>query len=140
MQAKILRNCGPFSVETAGWAPCKALLDTQRRKPRWAHIVTVDVTGELREGSAVALYFRQRDGTVLVAYGEVVKVRKDGTVRMRIPWFAAASLAAWAGVNIAEASGKVELYECAVQYEVLEEATEERGGRGIHVRQALEEE
>jgi predicted metal-binding membrane protein len=125
-------------MEAAGWAPCKAVLDTQKKKPRWAHVVLADATGELREGMSVALYFKQRDGTVIVAYGEVVKVRKDGTVRVRVPWFVAASLAAWAGVNIAEAGNKVELYECAVQVEILEEAAEERGG--FRVKQALEEE
>jgi hypothetical protein len=115
-------------------------LDTQRKKPRWAYVVVADVTGELREDMKVALYFRQRDGTVLVAYGEVVRVRRDGTVRIRIPWFVAASLATWASVNVAEAGGRVELYECAVQYEILEEAAEEGGGRGVRVKQALEEE
>ncbi len=128
-------------MEAAGWAPCKVELNTQRKKPRWAYVVVADVTGELREDTKVALYFRQRDGTVLVAYGEVVRVLKDGTVRIRIPWFVAASLAAWAGVNIGEVSGRVELYECAVQYEILEEEAEESGGRGIRVKkQALEEE
>jgi hypothetical protein len=126
-------------MEATGWAPCKVVLDTQRKKPRWAYIVIVDVTGELRENMRVALYFRQRDGTVLVARGDVVRVLKDGVARIRIPWFAAASLAAWAGVNVAEAGGRVELYECAVQIEILEEEAEAEGG-GIRVRQALEEE
>jgi len=127
-------------MEATGWAPCKVVLDAQRKKPRWAYVVVADATGELREDMMVALYFKQRDGTVLVAYGDVVRVLKDGTVRIRVPWFVAASLAAWAGVNIAEAGGRVELYECAVQIEILEEEAEEWGGRGIRIRQIAEDE
>jgi len=114
------------------------VLDAQRKKPRWAYVTVADVTGELREDVAVALYFRQHDGTVLAAHGEVVRVLKDGTVKIRVPWFVAASLAVWAGINIAEASGRVEFYNCAVQYEILEEAAEERGG--IRVKQVADDE
>lgn len=126
-------------MEAAVWAPCKIELTAQRKKPKWAYVTVADVTGELREGMSLALYFRQQDGGVVVVAGEVVRVMKDGAVKIRIPWFAAASLAAWGGVNIAEAGGKVELYNCAVQLEILEEAEEERG-RGVRVRQVLEEE
>jgi hypothetical protein len=114
-------------------------LDTQKKKPRWAHAVVADVTGELKEGASVALYFRQRDGTVLVAYGEVVKALKDGTVKIRIPWFVAASLAEWAGMNVGKVGGRIELYECAVQLEILEETAEEGGGRGLRIKQVAED-
>lgn len=127
-------------MEANAWAPCKVVLDTQKKKPRWAHVAVVDVTGELKEDMAVALYFRRRDGTVLVAYGEVVQVLRDGTVKIRVPWFVAASLAAWSGINIGEVSGRIELYECAVQYEIWEETAGEGGGWGLRVKQALEEE
>jgi len=127
-------------METAAWAPCKLVFDTQKKRPKWAYVVVADVTGELREGMDVALYFRQQDGSVVVATGEVVRVMKDGAVRIRIPWFVAASLAAWAGVNIAETSGRVELYNCAVQYEILEETEEEGRGRGLRTKQVVEEE
>ena len=110
----------------------------QRKKPKWAYVTLVDVTGELKEDMTAALYFRQRDGTVLAAHGEVVRVLKDGTVKIRVPWFVAASLAVWAGIDIAEASGRVELYECAAQYEILEETAEERGG--IRIKQVAEDE
>jgi len=126
-------------VEVTAWLPCKVVFDAKKKKPKWGYVAVADATGELREGMSVALYFRQQDGSVVVARGEVVRMLKDGTVRMRIPWFVAASLAAWAGV--AEAGGRVELYNCAVQLEILEEAEEERGGgRGIRVKQVAEEE
>ena len=119
------------------WIPCKVELAARKKKPKWAYVTLVDVTGELREDMSVALYFRQQDGNVLAATGEVVRVLKDGTVRIRLPWFAAASLAEWAGVSIAEASGKITIYNCALQYEILEEA-EERSG--LRVRQIAEDE
>ncbi len=125
-------------MKTTVWAPCKVELATQKKKPKWAYVVVADVTGELKEGMNVALYFRQQDGSVVVAAGEIVRVMKDGTAKIRIPWFVAASLAAWAGVDIAKASGRVELYSCAVYVEILEEA-EERG-QGIRVKQVAEEE
>jgi ribosomal protein L15 len=124
-------------MEATAWAPCKVELAAQRKKPKWAYVTVVDVTGELKEDMAVVLYFRQQDGNVVVATGEVVRVLKDGTVKIRIPWFAAASLAAWAGTNVAEAGGKIVIYSCAVQYEILEEAAEERGG--IRVKHIAEE-
>jgi hypothetical protein len=127
-------------MEVTAWLPCNVKLATQRKRPKWAYVTVVDATGELKEDMRVALYFRQQDGNVLVAVGEVVKVLKDGTAKIRIPWFIAASLAAWAGVNIAEASGKIELYECAVQLGILEEAEEERGGQGIRVKPLPDEE
>jgi len=127
-------------MEANAWAPCKLVLDAQRKKPRWAYVTVADVTGELREDMAVALYFRQRDGTVLVAHGEVVRALRDGTVKIRVPWFVAASLAAWAGINVGEVSGRVELYECAVQLEILEEAAEEGGVRGLRIRQVADDE
>jgi hypothetical protein len=127
-------------MEVAAWLPCKVELATRKKKPKWAYVTVADVTGELKEGMNVALYFRQQDGSVLVAAGEVVRTLKNGTVKIRIPWFVAASLAAWAGVDIAETSGRVELYNCAAQLEILEDAEEEGRGRGIRVKQALEEE
>jgi hypothetical protein len=114
-------------------------LSTQRKKPKWAYVTVADAVGELREGVAVALYFRQQDGNVIVAVGEVVRVLRDGTAKIRIPWFVGASLAEWAGVNIAEARGRITLYNCAVQYQAVEEAAEE-GGRGIRVKPVLDEE
>jgi len=125
-------------MEAPAWAPCKVELAVQRKKPKWAYVTLVDAAGELKEDMAVALYFRQQDGTVLVAVGEVVRVSKDGTVKIRVPWFAAASLAAWGGIDTAEAGGKITFYNCAVQYEVLEEAEEERGG--IRIKQIAEDE
>jgi ribosomal protein L15 len=126
-------------MEVPVWIPCKVELAARRKKPKWAYVTIADVAGELREDMSVALYFRQQDGNVLVATGEVVRVLKDGTVKVRVPWFVAASLAEWAGVSIAEASGKIAVYNCALQYEILEEA-EERGGRGIRIRQVAEDE
>jgi hypothetical protein len=123
-------------MEVAAWAPCKIELTAKGKKPKWAYVTVVDVAGGLREGMSLALYFRQQDGSVVVAAGEVVKVLKDGAARVRIPWFAAASLAAWAGVDTAGASGRIAIYNCAVQYEILEE----EGGRGIRVKQIAEEE
>ena len=119
--------------------PCRLELAVQRKKPRWAYVTLVDVAGELKEDMAVALYFRQQDGTVLAAHGEVVRVLKDGTVKIRVPWFVAASLAAWAGIDITEAGGKITFYNCAIQYEILEEAAEEKRG-GIRVKPLLDEE
>jgi len=125
-------------MEVPVWIPCKVELAAQRKKPRWAYVTIADVAGELREDMSVALYFRQQDGNVLVATGEVVRVMKDGVVKIRIPWFVAASLAEWAGISIAEASGKIAVYNCALQYEILEEEAEERGG--LRIRQIAENE
>jgi hypothetical protein len=125
-------------MEAPVWIPCKVELAARKKKPRWAYVTIVDVAGELREDMSVALYFRQQDGNVLVATGEVVRVMKDGTAKIRIPWFVGASLAEWAGIGIAEASGKIAVYNCALQYEILEEEAEERGG--IRIRQAAEDE
>jgi hypothetical protein len=125
-------------MEVPVWIPCKVELAARKKKPKWAYVTLVDVTGELREDTSVALYFRQQDGNVLVATGEVVRTLKDGTVKVRIPWFVGASLAEWAGVSIAEASGKITIYNCALQYEILEEEAEERGG--IRIRQVAEDE
>jgi hypothetical protein len=127
-------------MEVPVWLPCRVELAVQRKKPRWAYLTLVDVAGELKEDMTAALYFRQRDGSVLVAVGEVVRVLKDGAVKIRIPWFVAASLAEWAGVSIGEVSGRVELYECAVQYEILEEAAGEGGVRGLRIKQVAEDE
>jgi ribosomal protein L15 len=127
-------------MEVAVWAPCKVELAAQRKKPKWAYVTVADVTGELKEDMDVALFFRQQDGSVVVATGEVARVMKDGAVRIRIPWFVGASLAAWAGINIAEAGGKIELYNCAVQIEILEEAEEEGRGRGLRIKHIAEEE
>ncbi len=126
-------------MEATAWAPCKVELAAQRKKPKWAYVTFIDVTGELREDMSVVLYFRQQDGSVLVAAGEVARVMKDGTVKIRIPWFVGASLVEWAGVNIAETSGKITIYSCAVYVEILEEEAEEKGGR-IRVKQVTEEE
>jgi hypothetical protein len=124
-------------MEATAWLPCKVELAAQRKKPKWAYVTVVDVAGELREDMSVALYFRLQDGSVIVSTGVVVRVLKDGTVKIRVPWFVGASLAEWAGVNIAEASGKIMIYSCAMQYEILEEVGE---GGGIRVKQVLEEE
>jgi ribosomal protein L15 len=127
-------------MEVTAWLPCKVELATQRRKPKWAYITVVNATGELKEDMTVALYFRQQDGSVVVAVGDVVKVLKDGTAKIRIPWFVGASLAEWAGINLAEAGGKVTFYNCAVQLEILEEEAETEGGRGIRVKPLPDEE
>jgi hypothetical protein len=125
-------------VEEAGegWALCKIELYAQRRKPKWAYVTLLDVAGALKEDMAVVLYFRSRDGTVFVAHGDVVRVMRDGSVKIRIPWFAGAALAENAGINISEAAGKVAIYSYAVQYTPLEEA--EKTPR-LRVSQALEE-
>jgi hypothetical protein len=116
-------------------------LNTAKKKPRWAHIITVDVTDGLEEGAALALFFRQRDGVVLFAYGRVVQRLKDGTVKIKIPWFVGAALAERAGVNIGEITGKILIHDCAVQYEVVEEAEEEKeGGGGIRIKPVVTEE
>jgi hypothetical protein len=119
-----------------GWALCKIELYAQRRKPKWAYVTLLDVAGALKEDMSVVLYFRSRDGTVFVAHGDVVRVMRDGSVKIRIPWFAGAALAENAGVNISKAAGKVVIYSYAVQYAPLEEAEEEGG---IRVSQTLEE-
>ena len=124
------------------WVPCMVELDTSRQKPRWAYVTTVDVTDGLEEGTTVALYFRQRDGVVLLAYGKVVRVLKDGTVKIKIPWFVGATLAERAGVNIGEVNGKIFIHDCAAQYEVVEEAeeAEKEGGGGIRIKPVIDEE
>jgi hypothetical protein len=125
-------------VEVAGegWALCKIELNTQRRKPKWAYVILLDVTGMLREDMAVVLYFRGRDGTVFVAHGDVVRVLRGGSVKIKIPWFAGAALAENAGVSIGEAAGKVVIYSYAIQYAPLKEAEETPR---LRVSQALEE-
>jgi len=126
------------------WVPCMVELDTSRQKPRWAYVTTVDVTDGLEEGTTVALYFRQRDGVVLLAYGKVVRVLKDGTVKIKIPWFVGATLAERAGVNIGEVNGKIFIHDCAAQYEVVEEAEEaekeSESGGGIRIKPVIDEE
>jgi hypothetical protein len=130
-------------MEAGVWVPCQVEIDTGRKKPRWAHIATVDVTDELEEGAAVVLYFRQRDGVVLVAYGRVVRRLKDGTVRIKIPWFVGATLAERANVNVGEISGKVYIHDCAIQYEIVEEAAEaeeeKESGGGIRIKPVIDE-
>ena len=74
------------------WIPCQVELNTSRQRPRWAYIITVDVTDGLEEGASVALFFRQRDGVVLLAYGRVARKLKDGTVKIKTPWFVGATL------------------------------------------------
>jgi hypothetical protein len=126
------------------WIPCQVELDTSRKKPRWAYVVTVDVTDGLEEGTTVALYFKQRDGVVLMAYGRVARRLKDGTVKIKVPWFVGASIAERAGVNVGEITGKILIYDCAVQYEVVEEAAEaeaeKESGGGIRVKPVIDEE
>jgi hypothetical protein len=126
------------------WVPCQVELDTTRQKSRWAYVTTVDATDGLEEGVTVALYFRQRDGVVLMAYGRVVRVLKDGSVRIKIPWFVGATLAERAGINVGEVSGVIYIHDCAVQYEVVEEAAEaeaeRKSGGGIRVKPVIDEE
>ncbi len=126
------------------WIPCQVELDTSRKKPRWAYITTVDVTDGLAEGATVALYFKQRDGVILLAYGRVVRRLRDGSVKIKVPWFVGATLAERAGVNIGEVSGRVYIYDCAVQYEVVEEAAEaeeeKESGKGIRIKPVVDEE
>jgi hypothetical protein len=123
------------------WVPCQVELDTTRQKSRWAYVTTVDATDGLEEGATVALYFRQRDGVVLMAYGKVVRRLKDGTVKIKIPWFVSATLAERGGVNVGEITGKILIHDCAVQYEVVEEAEEEKeSGGGIRIKQVVDEE
>ncbi len=126
------------------WIPCMVEVDTSRKKPRWSYVTTVDVTDGLEEGATVALYFKQRDGVVLMAYGKVVRVLGDGSVRIKVPWFAGATLAERAGINVGEVSGKILIHDCAVQYEVVEEAAEaeaeRESGGGIRVKPVIDEE
>jgi hypothetical protein len=123
------------------WIPCQVELDTTRRKPKWAYVATVDVTDGLEEGTTVALYFRQRDGVVLLAYGKVMRALKDGTIKIKIPWFVGATLAERAGVNVGEVNGKIVIHDCAVQYEIVEEAEEEKeSGGGIRIKPLIGEE
>ncbi len=92
----------------------------------------------------MALYFRQRDGVVLLAYGKVVRRLKDGTMKIKIPWFVGATLVERAGINIGEVSGKILIHDCAVQYEVVEEAAEaeeeKESGGGIRIKPVLSDE
>jgi hypothetical protein len=126
------------------WIPCMLELDANRKRPRWAYVVTVDVTDGLAEGATLALFFRQRDGVVLHAYGKVVRRLKDGTVRIKVPWFVGAALAERSGVNVGEVAGKILIHDCAIQYEIVEEedeAEEEReSGGGIRVKPVVTEE
>jgi len=131
-------------MEAEVWIPCMAEVDTSKKKPKWAYVTAVDVTNELEEGVAVALYFKQRDGVVLMAYGRVVRRLKDGTVRIKIPWFVGATLAERAGINVGEITGKIVIYDCAVQYHVVEEAAEaeeeKESGGGIRIKPVVDEE
>ena len=131
-------------MEAEVWIPCQVELDTSRKKPRWAHVTTVDVTDGLEEGTTVALYFKQRDGVVLMAYGRVVRRLKDSTMRIKVPWFIGATLAERAGINVGEITGKIVVYDCAVQYHVVEEAAEaeeeRESGRNIRIRPVIDEE
>jgi hypothetical protein len=121
-----------------------AELDTSRQKPRWAHVITVDVTDGLEEGTTLALHFLQRDGVVLLAYGRVVRRLRDGTMKIRIPWFVGATLAERGGINVGEITGKILIYDCALQYEVVKEAEEaeeeKEGGGGIRIKPVLSDE
>jgi len=131
-------------METGIWIPCMAEVDTSKKKPRWAYIIAVDVTDGLEEGATLALYFRQRDGAVLMAYGRVVRRLKDGAVKIKIPWFVGATLAERAGINVGEIAGRIVIHDCAVQYHVVEEAEEaeeeRESGGGIRVKPAISEE
>jgi hypothetical protein len=128
-------------MEAVVWVPCQVELDAGRKKPRWAYVTTVDVTDGLEEGATLALYFKQRDDVVLLAYGKVVRRLKDGSLKIKIPWFVGATLVERAGVNVGEVSGRIVIYDCAVQYEVVEEAEEEKeNGRGIRVKPVINEE
>ena len=119
-----------------GWALCKIELYAQRRKPKWAYVTLLDVAGALKEDMSAVFYFRSRDGPVFVVHGDVMRVMRDGSVKIRIPWFAGAALAENAGVSIGEAAGKVVIYSYAVQYAPLEEA---EAAPRLRVSQALEE-
>jgi len=131
-------------MEAEVWIPCMAEVDTSKKKPRWAHVTTVDVTDGLGEGATLALYFKQRDGVVLMAYGKVVRRLKDGTMRIKVPWFVGATLAERAGINVGEITGKIVIYDCAVQYHVVEEAAEteeeKESGGGIRIKPVIDEE
>jgi hypothetical protein len=131
-------------MEAEVWIPCQVEIDTSRKKPRWAHVTTVDVTDGLEEGTTVALYFKQRDGVVLMAYGRVVRRLKDDTVKIKVPWFIGATLAERAGINVGEITGKIVIYDCAVQYHVVEEAAEaeeeRESGGNIRIRPVIDEE
>ena len=128
-------------MEAGVWIPCMAEVDTGRKKPRWAYVTTVDVTDGLEEGTTLALYFRQRDGVVLMAYGRVARRLKDGAVRIKVPWFVGAALAERAGMNVGEIAGRIVIYDCAVQYHVVEEAEEEKeSGGGIRIKPVVDEE
>jgi hypothetical protein len=130
-------------MEAEVWIPCQVEIDTSRKKPRWAYVTTVDVTDGLEEGATLALYFRQRNGVVLMAYGRVARRLKDGTVRIKIPWFVGATLAERAGINVGEITGKIAIHDCAVQYEIVEEAAEteeeKESGGGIRIKPVIDE-
>jgi len=130
-------------MEAEVWIPCQVEIDTSKRKPRWAHVTTVDVTDGLEEDATVALYFRQRDGVVLMAYGRVVRRLKDGMVRIKVPWFVGATLAERASINVGEIAGRIVIYDCAIQYHVVEEAAEaeeeRESGGGIRIKPVVDE-
>ena len=124
------------------WVPCQVELDTTRRKPRWAYVATIDVTDGLAEGTTLTLYFRQRDGVVLMAYGRVARKLKDGAVKIKMPWFVGATLAERGGLNVGEITGKILIHDCAVQYEIVEEAEaeeERESGGGIRIKPVIDE-
>ena len=141
-EKRLIRSWARYHIETEVWIPCQVEVDTSRRKPRWAHVTTVDVTDGLVEGTAVALYFKQRDGVVLMAYGKVVRRLKDGTLRIKVPWFVSATLAERGGVNVGEITGKILIHDCAVQYHVVEEEAEEEkeSGRCIRIKPVIDKE
>ena len=124
------------------WVPCQVELNTSGQKHGWVYVAAVDVTDGLAVGATVALFFRQRDGVVLIAYGKVVRRLRDGTVKIKIPWFVGAALAERGGVNVGEINDKILIHDCAVQYHVVEEEAEEEkeSGKGIRIKPVIDKE
>jgi len=94
------------------WYPCRIELDAGKRRPRYAYITFAGAAGGLEKGMEVLLYFKLRDGTVAAAVGEVVKVLKNGAVKVRVPHFVGVSAAEWSGTD---AGGRIVIRECRVQ-------------------------